>query len=1083
MDPLTVIGGIASVGTIVGGITKTLKNLNDARGRFERADETIHLLVIELTSIKSALIHIEDWSQYGRREKLSEELVSGFQVSIEGCTLAMEVLAKEVESLTTKNPFLRRAQYTWNEVGMKDHVARLHAQVSALQLLLSAANCRVDQQSQLLKEKRSIITRVEDDTSTLRASSKQSVGGALTIASHAESEIGETVLDVDPELIAAGPYKRALAHQKSKRRQPSPPRAAPESNNPFRSKPPSPPRIITPAPSHSDSGFYDADADMINADLYRQAMAGTHGPLKNHRSVSDGQKARQALAVQSPPASEHSSQNQMSPMERFQTMNLDDWQKPPPFGRETSSVEPVEQYGAVNRQMQHAPSLSDTAVRSHYRRPSQEQTTEMKRSFLGTIKVRASRVNLGSRRISNPPSPMEPLGSVIGSRRVKRPLDQHPHISIDFGTPEGMGAPALVRAAQSGSHIEVRQLLEQRMDVNERHLQSGKTALAVASHCGNHHVVSILVGHGANVQLADNSGMTPLHLAASRGHRDIVQLLLEEHAVTEAPGPGGKTPLRIACSHGHFEVVQLLLHWRAKVNARDNQNLTALHAAAGLGDEAVVQLLLKNRADVEARDAELMAALHYAAAGNHDTVVQTLLSYKADLEAQGRDGLTPLAQACSSGAYETAVFLISRKGNIKHKGEGNMTPLHWAAYNNHSDIIALLIKNKASVSAKNKDGKTPLHLAVVTKSFDAAELLIRKGASVEASCLKGWRPLHYACLNGDVVLIKYLLGQGAQVEAEAGEGAIAKRPLHLAAMSGSAQAVEVLLDRDARVDVFDGRAKRPLTLACSNNHLPVVHMLLDRGAAMQCRIPTSTYGEDSPLCVAVQQGHLPIVRILLARGASVRQRDDWNLEPLSYAIKHGHVAVVEELIKHGATVENGVTPVWSAETPTTVNHSAFAPEVGHGTRSKIRQILLKAAEREGGSEKILPQPPHLQSSSSVSSHLPSFYSTHQAPSHPSGIMLDPSATMAVPSNEGLGNVPSQNPIPTARFPERSQRSLHQQSAPQLPGLQELQQQRQARQKQERGEQPSDPPSPASSLGPVSQDRDKLAPSVPIFEVG
>jgi hypothetical protein len=77
--------------------------------------------------------------------------MSGLQVALEGCQIAMEVLAEEVNDLaaggtTTNDPatfnlgFVAKAKVVWNEDALKIHQDRLHAQVQALNLLLQAAH-------------------------------------------------------------------------------------------------------------------------------------------------------------------------------------------------------------------------------------------------------------------------------------------------------------------------------------------------------------------------------------------------------------------------------------------------------------------------------------------------------------------------------------------------------------------------------------------------------------------------------------------------------------------------------------------------------------------------------------------------------------------------------------------------------------------------------------------------------------------------------------------------------------------------------------------------------------------------------
>ena len=141
MDPLSLIGGVAAIGGIVAAITKTIQNLSDARGKFVGADLTIQSLVYELTTVNFALNQIQKWARnHVPSSPTQRELVQGFKVSLEGCRLAVDIMAEEVALLVTKNPFFRSASIVWNDASMKDHQHRLQSQVAALQLLLQAAH-------------------------------------------------------------------------------------------------------------------------------------------------------------------------------------------------------------------------------------------------------------------------------------------------------------------------------------------------------------------------------------------------------------------------------------------------------------------------------------------------------------------------------------------------------------------------------------------------------------------------------------------------------------------------------------------------------------------------------------------------------------------------------------------------------------------------------------------------------------------------------------------------------------------------------------------------------------------------------
>lgn len=939
MEVLSLIGGIQATGSVVAVIVQILKNLSDARGRFLNADTTIRLLISELTVIKASVLQIEDWAKYNLAETPTQHgLAEAFKVCFEGCQLAMGILAQEVDGLVSRNPFLMKAKVAWNETGMKEHADRLRDQVAALHLLIQAVHCHNEMQQAALLEQpssRRIIQKVADDTSTLRASRAytQLGSGPPSIISHEDSTIGSATYGVDRELVNTGPYRKARAHQESKRqkspnRNPFLSRSMPEEAFKTESNEINPRVSVHLAHENTiDSGFYDEDADIVNPTAYRAAMANAPVPIKNtiQRSIS-APLSRNSHSTIKP----DEEVNQLTPIERFKA----DWQQP-----QRIDFDPFETHSPIHPS-HHQPSRPDSLL-SHTL--SGGKTAELRKSPWGTLKRLTSRAVLPKSGSSTSPSPGGPGYMHLNPKSVKRKSETNIHQSIDFGSEDGLSAPAIVRAAQSASAVEIERLLEHRVDIEAKHEKSGRTALAVASHCGNDSIVTLLLHHRAYVEVKDVTGMTPLHLAASRGHYRVVQCLLQDHANVDTKGPNNKTPLRFACDNGHFNCCELLLQYRAKVNARDEHMVTALHAAAKIGDVEIIELLLKNGADIEAKDGNLMTAIHYAAEGDYDAVVQALVSHKADIESRGFQGKTPLASACASGSYQTASLLISKKANVKHRADGGMTPLHLACLNDRADTADLLLQQKRlNIDTKDDEGRTALHLAVKSRAFSAADLLLRRGANVESLCNRTLRPIHYASDNADHSMVQLLVGSSAQIEASTQLG---WRPIHLAAVRGSEEIIDILLRRGVQIDAFNHSGERALTLACEHGHLGAVRMLLDRGSPMRLRSPQFSSLEDSPLCRAARSGHVAVCQELIARGASLAQHDEKSWQPLRYAAYYGHVEVVEVLLAVGARV--GRSDVGnSTESLQSATSFGFANDVNAERRRAIGNLLMEAAQRE-----------------------------------------------------------------------------------------------------------------------------------------
>ena len=146
MDPISIVGLLSTAGTIASTITFTIKSLSELRGQIKDADLRIRLLIGELSTVKSALNQINDWTHYLDDTHQQADIVEGLRVALEGIELAMNALASEVASLLEDNSpdvglsqgFRMRARYAWNERSLQEHENRLRAQIAALQLLLQA---------------------------------------------------------------------------------------------------------------------------------------------------------------------------------------------------------------------------------------------------------------------------------------------------------------------------------------------------------------------------------------------------------------------------------------------------------------------------------------------------------------------------------------------------------------------------------------------------------------------------------------------------------------------------------------------------------------------------------------------------------------------------------------------------------------------------------------------------------------------------------------------------------------------------------------------------------------------------------
>ena len=128
----------------------------------------------------------------------------------------------------------------------------------------------------------------------------------------------------------------------------------------------------------------------------------------------------------------------------------------------------------------------------------------------------------------------------------------------------------LHRAARNGHHRAVQVLLEQKTDVNSQ-ANLGKTALNQAGTFASSHsrgreadIVRLLLDHGADPNIPDDSHSTPLHRASSLGLLDVARLLLSYGANIDEKDEKGRTPFQLASEEGHHEMTKLLLEHGAE---------------------------------------------------------------------------------------------------------------------------------------------------------------------------------------------------------------------------------------------------------------------------------------------------------------------------------------------------------------------------------------------------------------------------------------------------------------------------------------------------------------------------------------
>lgn len=140
--------------------------------------------------------------------------------------------------------------------------------------------------------------------------------------------------------------------------------------------------------------------------------------------------------------------------------------------------------------------------------------------------------------------------------------------------PNTQNGKALQRAALAQQKQTMQILLKYGADVNCRSAFAELTPLHYAAQTGNVSVVSLLVSHGAKVDLSSHPehsgsecGWTALHFAADAGYVEVVRTLIGANCNLDARTAQDETAMTIAAEHGKWEVVKLLVVCGANIHA------------------------------------------------------------------------------------------------------------------------------------------------------------------------------------------------------------------------------------------------------------------------------------------------------------------------------------------------------------------------------------------------------------------------------------------------------------------------------------------------------------------------------------
>ena len=159
---------------------------------------------------------------------------------------------------------------------------------------------------------------------------------------------------------------------------------------------------------------------------------------------------------------------------------------------------------------------------------------------------------------------------------------------IDRGTPLDV-----FEASAVGDAERLRALLAGEPSLANEFAADGFTPLGLAAFFGNPEAARILLGFGANPDLAARNAtrVAPLHSAIAARNIETARDLLAHGADVHASQEGGFTPLHGAAVDGDEEAIRLLLSHGADRAARNDAGKTAADLARERGKSLAADLL------------------------------------------------------------------------------------------------------------------------------------------------------------------------------------------------------------------------------------------------------------------------------------------------------------------------------------------------------------------------------------------------------------------------------------------------------------------------------------------------------------
>lgn len=230
----------------------------------------------------------------------------------------------------------------------------------------------------------------------------------------------------------------------------------------------------------------------------------------------------------------------------------------------------------------------------------------------------------------------------------------------------------------------------------------------------------------SNVNMTDDEGWTPLHYAAEHGHNDIITLLIEHGADVNLANPSGYSPYYIImmCEHYNADIINSLYKAGASLGSE-------LHVAILLNNEKEINKLISQMKYINSVDELGNTPLHIAVAINRNDLIIPLVTAGARVNKGDVFSTTPLHECSANGSLESLKILLSLGADPNMKDYNGRNSLIFAAGNGRTDVVKYLLNFGIEIDSQDNFGNTALHYAYENEEYLIVKILLDKNASTD----------------------------------------------------------------------------------------------------------------------------------------------------------------------------------------------------------------------------------------------------------------------------------------------------------------------------------------------------------------